>query len=78
MRIHKFIAECGVCSRRAAEELIRNGEITVNGRPAYIGQEIDPERDRVTYGKKRLRIKVCDKQYFIFYKPRGVITSMKA
>lgn len=32
----------------------------------------------MTYGKKRLRIKVCDKQYFIFYKPRGVITSMKA
>ena len=78
MRIQKFIAECGVCSRRAAEELVRAGQITVNGKTAEIGQDIDPENDRVSYGKKRLRLKACDKQYFAFYKPRGVITSMKA
>lgn len=78
MRIQKFIAECGVCSRRAAEELVKNGKITVNGKPAEIGQDIDPDSDHVSYGKKRLKIKVCDKQYFLFYKPRGVITSMKA
>lgn len=78
MRIQKFIAECGVCSRRAAEELVKNGMITVNGIAAEIGQDIDPETDRVLYGRKRLRLKACDKQYFAFYKPRGVITSMKA
>lgn len=78
MRIQKFIAECGICSRRAAEELVRDGQITVNGKPAEIGQDVDPENDRVSYGKKRLKLKVCDKQYFAFYKPRGVITSMKA
>ena len=78
MRIQKFIAECGVCSRRAAEELVKNGLITVNGKSAEIGQDIDPESDRVSYGKKRLKLKSCDKQYFAFYKPRGVITSMKA
>ena len=53
MRIQKFIAECGVCSRRAAEELVRAGQITVNGKPAEIGQDIDPENDRVSYGKKK-------------------------
>ena len=77
MRIQKFIAECGVCSRRAAEELVAAGKIYVNGKVASIGMEVDPENDRVLYSGKRLYIKSCDKQYFIFYKPRGVITSMK-
>ena len=77
MRIQKFIAACGVCSRRAAEELVAAGKITVNGTPAEIGMDVDPENDRVFYSGKRIYIKACEKQYFIFYKPRGVITSMK-
>ena len=77
MRIQKFIAESGVCSRRAAEELVAAGKIFVNGKVALIGMDIDPENDRVLYSGKRIYIKSCDKQYFIFYKPRGVITSMK-
>lgn len=78
MRIQKFIAECGVCSRRAAEQFVREKRVIVNGKPAEIGQDIDPEHDRVSCCGQRLRLKVCDKQYFIFYKPRGVITAMKA
>ena len=77
MRIQKFIAECGVCSRRAAEELVAAGKIMVNGSVAEIGMDIDPENDRVLYSGKRIYIKATEKQYFIFYKPRGVITSMK-
>ena len=77
MRIQKFIAECGVCSRRSAEELVIQGKITVNGKPAEIGMDIDPENDKVVCDGKRVHLKSCDKQYFIFYKPRGVITSMK-
>ena len=78
MRIQKFIADCGVCSRRAAEQKILQGSVLVNGKPAQIGQTIDPEKDRVICDKKRIHLKVCSKQYFMFYKPRGVITSMKA
>ncbi len=77
MRIQKFIAACGICSRRAAEELVLSGKITVNGVPAEIGMDVDPDNDRVFYSGKRIYIKACEKQYFIFYKPRGVITSMK-
>jgi 23S rRNA pseudouridine2605 synthase len=77
MRIQKFIAECGVCSRRAAEELVAAGKIMVNGSVAEIGMDVDPENDRVLYSGKRIYIKATEKQYFIFYKPRGVITSMK-
>ena len=78
MRIHKFIAESGYCSRRAAEDLIREGKVLVNKKPAVIGQEIDPEKDCVYCEGHRLRLKVANKRYFIFYKPRGVITAMKA
>lgn len=78
MRIQKFIAESGVCSRRAAEDLIRDGKITVNGKPAQIGMDVDPSADSVYCQGKRIRPRVAEKRYFIFYKPRGVITAMKA
>ena len=78
MRIHKFIAESGYCSRRAAEELVREGKVFVNKKPAIIGQDVDPERDSVFCDGHRLHLKVANKRYFIFYKPRGVITAMKA
>ena len=41
MRIQKYIAETGLCSRRKAEEYIREGKITVNGKKAVIGQNIE-------------------------------------
>jgi 23S rRNA pseudouridine2605 synthase len=78
MRIQKFIAESGVCSRRAAEELIRSGKITVNGKPAQIGMDVDELTDSVYCDGKRIRPRAAEKRYFIFYKPRGVITAMKA
>lgn len=78
MRIQKFVAESGVCSRRAAEELVREGRITVNGKPAEIGMDVDPLADSVYCDGKRIRPRAAEKRYFIFYKPRGVITAMKA
>jgi 23S rRNA pseudouridine2605 synthase len=78
LRIQKFIADCGVCSRRAAEELVKNGKVIVNNKPATIGMDIDSENDRVTCEGKRIHLKSTEKQYFMFYKPRGVITAMKA
>ena len=77
MRIQKYIAESGVCSRRAAEDLIREGKITVNGKPAQIGMDI-AEDDTVYYDGKHICPRVAEKRYFLFYKPRGVITAMKA
>ena len=78
MRIQKFIAESGVCSRRAAEDLIREGRITVNGKVAQIGMDVEESNDSVYCDGKRIRPRAAEKRYFIFYKPRGVITAMKA
>src|SRR3954470_21478900 len=47
VRLQKFIAEAGICSRRAAEAMIAQGEVWVNGAAATLGQKITPGVDRV-------------------------------
>ena len=47
-RLQKIIAAAGICSRRAAEELLRQGLVRVNGQPAALGDQADPESDTVT------------------------------
>ena len=49
MRINKFISECGVCSRRKADELIEAGVVKLNGKTTYeLGLKIDPNKDKVS------------------------------
>ena len=55
VRIQKLLAQAGVASRRKIEDLIRDGRITVNGEPAYIGQKIGP-RDRVLVNGKGIAL----------------------
>ena len=47
IRLSKYFTDCGVMSRRAAEEEIKAGKITVNGHVAELGEKIDPEQDEV-------------------------------
>ena len=63
-RLQKYISQCGVASRRGAEELIREGRVTVNGRDAKAGKQIDVG-DEVTieFGSGILKfriLKVCE------------------
>lgn len=76
IRIQKYISDCGVMSRRAAEVEIKHGQIYVNGQKAVIGQKIDPEKDIVKY--KDTIIGNSDKryQYIILYKPSGYVTTL--
>ena len=75
VRIQKFIAEAGVCSRRAAEALIVAGEVYVNGTKATLGQKIEPGADKVSVRGKALRPQAQAKMTFVMHKPRGVICS---
>lgn len=75
-RIHKIIANCGICSRRAAEELIEKGKVLVNGEKATVGQSADIEVDKILVGGKLLKKPV--KQYFILNKPEGYETTMSS
>lgn len=74
-RLQKIIARAGVCSRRAAEELIRAGRISVDGEPATIGDKADAERQRIEVDGRPLELPE-DHHYLVLYKPRGVITSL--
>lgn len=77
MRLQKFLARAGVCSRRAAEKLIIDGRIQVNGDTVTtLGTQVDPKTDAVFFDGSRVRLP--DSGVFIYIavnKPRGVVTS---
>ena len=66
MRIQKYIAETGLCSRRKAEEYIRDGKIMVNGKIAVIGQNVE-ENDIIKYNGKLLKKE--ELEYYLLNKP---------
>ena len=75
IRLQKFIADAGVCSRRAAEALIAQGEVWVNGSVATLGQKITPGVDKVTVGGKPVRTTAQPKVTVAVHKPRGLVCS---
>ena len=70
MRLNKFLAHCGVCSRRDADRLIEQGKVQVNGQDAVPGQIVAAE-DQVTVSGKQMQIKKRT-VVLAFYKPSGV------
>ena len=78
IRLQKYFTDCGVLSRRAAEEEIKMGKVKVNGIRAELGDKIDPELDVVEYKGKRIMPRKEDKMvYILLNKPAGVVTSAK-
>ncbi len=76
VRLQKFLADAGICSRRAAEQLIAQGEVSVNGRPAELGQKIDPAADKVTVEGRQVRAAAVQPKITVaVHKPRGLICS---
>ena len=75
-RIQKILAQAGLCSRRAAEDLLRDGRVTVNGRPAGLGDSADPTRDRLAVDGRPVRA-AEEKVYLMLNKPRGFVSTMK-
>lgn len=76
IRLNRFIAMAGVCSRRQADELIAAGKITVNGSVVTeLGYKTDPARDRVIYEKKVLSVKKF--VYLLMNKPKNHISTVK-
>lgn len=76
VRIQKVLAEQGVCSRRAAEQLIREGRVKLNGRPVTVGDKMDTLKDLLTVDGQKVYVpKKSEKYYYMMYKPRGYITT---
>ena len=76
IRLQKYFTDCGVLSRRAAEEEIRRGEVTVNGIVAEVGQKIDPSADVVEYKGRVIVPTTSTHHYILLNKPRGFVTTL--
>lgn len=74
MRINKYIALSGFCSRRAADELIEEARVSINNRIAKKGDEVS-EGDIVRLDGERIRLKENQYEYYILNKPKRVICS---
>ncbi len=76
IRLQKHLADCGIASRRKAEELIAEGKVKVNGHPAILGQKVDPKRDKIVVKGKTVVAGKNEKVYIMLHKPRGFVTTM--
>ena len=77
MRLQKFLANAGVCSRRKAEDLILNGKVKVNGSiVTELGTKINSEKDEVIINNKKINI-TKEYKYILLNKPVGYVTTVK-
>ena len=75
IRLNKYLAECGICSRREADKLIEEGRVTVNGKTAAMGLRVTG-KERIALNGKMLHAP-NDKKILAYYKPVGVTCTEK-
>ncbi|QYY36286.1 pseudouridine synthase [Ruficoccus sp. ZRK36] len=73
VRVQKFLADRGMCSRREAEEWIRNGRVKVNGVTAELGCKVDPEVDQISVKNKKIPQAPKRKITLVMNKPKGTL-----
>ena len=74
-RLQKILSAAGLCSRRQAEVYIQQGRVTVNGRPAALGDKADPQKDTIALDGKPA-VQPAARTVLMLYKPRGVVTTL--
>jgi 23S rRNA pseudouridine2605 synthase/23S rRNA pseudouridine2604 synthase len=75
MRLHKFLSDAGVCSRRKGEQYISKGRVAVNGKiVTALGTKVDPQSDRIELDGQRIRMD-GGLIYIALHKPKGYISS---
>lgn len=75
-RLQKIISAAGIASRRAAERLILEGRVTVNGEAASLGMSADPDTDIVCVDGEPIAIS-ARRHYIVLHKPKGYVTTLK-
>lgn len=76
-RISKVLAAAGVASRRGADELVAAGRVTVDGRPAVLGERVDPGTQRIEVSGRPLRMPETSPIHLALHKPMGVTSTVK-
>jgi len=76
IRINRALAQAGVASRRKSEQLVREGRVSVNGRTVTdLSTQVDPQRDELAVDGRP--VAQSAPVYFIYYKPRGEISTVR-
>lgn len=75
-RLQKLLSAAGICSRRRAEDYITAGRVTVNGRPAQLGDRADPDTDVVALDGVPIGPAAVRRTVLMMNKPRGVVTTL--
>lgn len=73
MRINKYLAQCGVASRRECDRLIVEGKVTVNGRPAGLGDDVNDGDNIKVEGRP---VSVKKNEYYLLHKPKGYLCTV--
>ena len=77
LRLSKFLAQCGVASRRKADDIIRSGSVSVNGEKVFDPYiQVDPEHDSVTVSGIKISLRSTP-LYFALYKPASYMSDLK-
>ncbi len=76
VKLQKYFSDCGVMSRRAAEEEIKKGKVKVNGTVAELGLRIIPNEDTIQYNGREILPLTSKKTYIMLNKPRGFVTTL--
>jgi len=77
-RVQKLMARANIASRRKSEEIIEEGRVTVNGKVITLGDKADPDKDIITVDGQRLKLKTFEKRYYVFHKPKNVLSTNQA
>lgn len=76
MRLQKYMAQCGVASRRSSEDIIKQGRVSVNGEVIdYMGYEVDEDHDIVEVDGVKIQVE-SKKYYILLNKPKGYVTTV--
>ena len=76
VRVHKYLADAGIMSRRAAEQAIKQGQVKVNGQTAELGMKVIPGQDLIQYKGRKIEYQKKMHDYIILNKPVGYVTTM--
>lgn len=76
IRLQKFLAQCGVCSRRKAEQYIKEGRVKVDGKLILeMGVQVDPTQNKVAFNNKLISVE-SELVYLLLNKPKGYVTTL--
>ena len=77
IRVQKYLADCGICSRRAAEALIEEGRVTIGRNVAVLGDKVMSDATSVKVDGEQIYPRKKDYTYIMLYKPRGYVATAK-